>query len=148
MLSPFAHRRSYKHALDGLYRIVRHEGPLQLLNGATMACARAVLLTVGQLCMYDQCKHLLLERTGGVFRDNLATHFSASLMAGAIATSITHPLDVVKVRMMNAPPSASNGILACVAGVFKDAGIFGFLKGRSGRCWSLLMLLPCLAYAY
>lgn len=114
-----------------MYRIIRQEGPFNLFNGATMATCRAVLLTIGQLCMYDQCKHLLLDHSNGLMQDNLITHFSASLMAGAIATTITHPLDVVKVRMMNAPPSASEGIFSCIVNVVRNAGPFGFFKGKA-----------------
>lgn len=40
---------SYKHAIDGLYRVMRHEGALKLMNGATMASSRATLVTIGQV---------------------------------------------------------------------------------------------------
>ena len=40
---------SYKHVLDGLYRVVREEGPFKAFNGATMASSRAVLVTIGQV---------------------------------------------------------------------------------------------------
>ena len=40
---------SYKHAIDGLYRIVREEGALKLFSGATMASSRAILVTIGQV---------------------------------------------------------------------------------------------------
>jgi len=42
---------SYKHAVDGLYRVVRDEGPVKLMNGATMAASRATLVTIGQVMM-------------------------------------------------------------------------------------------------
>ena len=38
----------------------------------------------------------------GYFKDNLTTHFSASLGAGAVATTLTQPFDVLKTRAMNA----------------------------------------------
>ena len=41
--------RSYKHGIDGLYRVIRDEGPLKLMNGATMAASRATLVTIGQV---------------------------------------------------------------------------------------------------
>lgn len=40
---------SYKHAIDGLYRVARQEGALKLMNGATMASSRATLVTIGQV---------------------------------------------------------------------------------------------------
>jgi len=58
---------SYKHAIDGLYRVVRDEGPLKLMNGATMAASRATLVTIGQVRLtpalaYVMCLFLDLER--------------------------------------------------------------------------------------
>lgn len=40
---------SYKHAIDGVYRIVKEEGPIKSFSGATMASSRAVLVTIGQV---------------------------------------------------------------------------------------------------
>ena len=91
--------------------------------------SRAILMTIGQLCFYDQIKQTLLA--SGLFGDNLVTHFTSSLGAvemlfffledkkniktlfskwlnnfsqGAIATTMTQPLDVLKTRSMNAKP--------------------------------------------
>ncbi|KAI0223693.1 Mitochondrial dicarboxylate carrier [Lamellibrachia satsuma] len=123
---PAAERRNYKNGLDGLYRVFRNEGPAKMFSGATLASSRAVLVTIGQLSFYDQFKQMLLK--SGYFQDNITTHFTASFMAGAVATLITMPLDVMKTRMMNAPPGMYSGILA----VGKDIAITGptgFFKG-------------------
>ena len=83
-------------------------------------------MTIGQLCFYDQIKQTLLA--SGLFGDNLVTHFTSSLGAvemffswkiktlfskwlnnfsqGAIATTMTQPLDVLKTRSMNAKPGS------------------------------------------
>lgn len=95
-------RRNYKHAIDGLVRVYREEGVRRLFSGASTATSRAVFMTIGQLSFYDQVKMLLLR--SGVFSDNMVTHFLSSLTAGAIATSLTQPLDVLKTRSMNARP--------------------------------------------
>ena len=70
---------SYKHALDGIMRISREEGPSKLFNGAQWASTRAVAVTIGQLCFYDFIKLNLLK--SGYFQDNLTTHFTSSLCA-------------------------------------------------------------------
>ena len=70
---------SYKHAIDGIYRVWREEGTRRLFGGASVATARAVLMTVGQLSFYDQVKQFLIA--SGYFGDNFLTHFSASLTA-------------------------------------------------------------------
>lgn len=72
---------SYKHAFDGIFRVIREEGLPRLFGGASTATARAVLMTVGQLSFYDQCKILLLHSG---MSDNLTTHFLASLTAVSI----------------------------------------------------------------
>ncbi|CAI9718126.1 mitochondrial dicarboxylate carrier-like [Octopus vulgaris] len=123
---PHDKRRNYKHAIDGLYRVVREEGPARMFNGATMASSRAVLVTIGQLACYDQIKSSLLAT--GFFSDNLVTHFSSSIMAGTIATLLTMPLDVMKTRIMNAPPGTYKNILACAIEISRN-GPSGFFKG-------------------
>lgn len=70
---------SYKHAIDGLWRVWREEGTRRLWGGASVATGRAVLMTVGQLAFYDQVKMYLLATP--YFVDNVVTHFTASLTA-------------------------------------------------------------------
>ena len=42
-------RRNYKHAIDGLIQVYRHEGMKALFNGSTMATTRAIMMTIGQV---------------------------------------------------------------------------------------------------
>lgn len=95
-------RRNYKHALDGLIRVYMQEGYKQLFAGASTTVGRGVLMTVGQIAFYDQIKSMMLK--SGYFKDDIGTHFLASVAAGAIATTLTQPLDVIKTRTMNAKP--------------------------------------------
>ncbi|CAD7084090.1 unnamed protein product [Hermetia illucens] len=119
-------RRNYKHAIDGLIRVYREEGFRRLFSGATTATGRGFLMTIGQIAFYDQTKYLLLQTS--VFGDNLITHFSASLIAGAIATTLTQPLDVLKTRSMNAKPGEFRGLWHIVLHTAK-LGPLGFFKG-------------------
>jgi len=96
-------RRNYKHAIDGMARVVREEGLAKLFSGVNWATCRAILMTIGQLCFYDQVKIFLLE-TPYFTEEGKSTHFTASLCAGAIATTMTQPLDVLKTRSMSAKP--------------------------------------------
>jgi solute carrier family 25 (mitochondrial dicarboxylate transporter), member 10 len=75
---------SYKHAIDGLWRVYTEEGFARLFSGCSTATSRAIFMTIGQLSFYDQVKKMLLE--SGYFKDNLVLHFTASSIAGAIAT--------------------------------------------------------------
>jgi len=52
---------SYKHAIDGLYRVIRDEGPVKLMNGATMASSRATLVTIGQVTHTSSVVYLFIS---------------------------------------------------------------------------------------
>lgn len=123
---PPEQRRNYKHALDGLMRVYREEGFRRLFSGATMATGRGFLMTIGQIAFYNQIKVLLLGTP--YFKDDLRTHFSASLIAGGIATTLTQPLDVLKTRSMNAAPGQFKGLWDIVLYTAR-LGPLGFFKG-------------------
>lgn len=126
MKLPADQRRNYKHAIDGMIRVAKEEGLAKLFNGANWATMRAVLMTIGQLCFYDQIKQTLLETP--YFSDNLATHFTSSLGAGAIATTMTQPLDVLKTRSMNAKPGEFKSSMDLVKFTARN-GPMAFYKG-------------------
>ncbi|PSN63673.1 mitochondrial carrier [Corynespora cassiicola Philippines] len=118
-------RRNYKHALDGLVRVAREEGVGQLWRGVWPNSSRAVLMTVGQLASYDTFKRLLLEKTQ--LKDNLTTHFTASFLAGFVATTICSPVDVIKTRVMSSHEQKS--IIRLVAETTKQEGLRWMFKG-------------------
>ncbi|EXJ90838.1 hypothetical protein A1O1_03943 [Capronia coronata CBS 617.96] len=98
-------RRNYKHALDGLVRMIREEGPASLFRGVEANSARAILMNASQLASYDAFKQICLQTLG--MKDNLGTHFTASLAAGLVATTLCSPVDVIKTRVMSAHPKVS-----------------------------------------
>jgi len=126
MKLPPDQRRNYKHAIDGMARVYREEGLKKLFSGADWATGRAILMTIGQLCFYDQIKQTLLATD--YFQDNLVTHFTSSLGAGAIATTMTQPLDVMKTRSMNAKAGEFAGSMDIVRATLKE-GPMAFYKG-------------------
>jgi len=123
---PKESRRNYKHAIDGMARVVREEGVRKLFSGVDWATGRAILMTIGQLCFYDQVKLTLLATP--YFSDGIATHFTASLCAGAIATTMTQPLDVLKTRSMNAKPGEFKSSMDLIRYTAKN-GPLAFYKG-------------------
>jgi len=83
-------------------------------------------MTIGQIAFYDQIKSLLLKTS--YFNDNLMTHFTASLMAGMIATTLTQPIDVLKTLTMSAKPGEFTGMKDIIRRAAKH-GPLGFFKG-------------------
>ncbi|XP_006824244.1 mitochondrial dicarboxylate carrier-like [Saccoglossus kowalevskii] len=116
----------YKHVFDGAFRVYKEEGFVKLFRGAEMATFRAILMTVGQIAFYDQSKQLLIS--WGVIKDNMIGHFTASTIAGTIATALTQPFDVLKTRLMNAKPGEFRGIGHCIM-VTAKLGPMAFYKG-------------------
>ncbi|KAK3725007.1 hypothetical protein QZH41_017489, partial [Actinostola sp. cb2023] len=122
---PLDKRRNYKNVFDGLYKCASQEGLPAWMRGVTMTSTRALLMTVSQVACYDQTKQILLST--GHFKDNIIAHFTASLIAGTIATTLTQPFDVMKTRMMEARPGQYKNALHCVVYTAK-LGPKGFYK--------------------
>jgi solute carrier family 25 oxoglutarate transporter 11 len=62
-MQPPEKRRNYKHAGDAFMRIIREEGVLALWRGCTPTIVRAVLMNVGMLAPFDECKEFLNRMT-------------------------------------------------------------------------------------
>nr|CAD2177140.1 unnamed protein product [Meloidogyne enterolobii] len=121
---PANQRRNYKNAIDGIIRMSKEEGVAKLFNGCTMATGRAILMTIGQLSFYDQIKQMLIK--ANLAKDNIYTHLFSSFLAASGATVLTQ--DVLKTRLMNAPPGQFKGLLDCFLYTAK-LGPLGFFKG-------------------
>ena len=122
---PPAERRNYKHAIDGLVRMIRDEGWTSIFRGVWPNSTRAVLMTASQLASYDVFKRELLERTN--MKDDLSTHFTASFMAGFVATTVCSPVDVIKTRVMSAKTKES--IVTIVTRITANEGLMWVFKG-------------------
>ncbi|EME49243.1 hypothetical protein DOTSEDRAFT_68120 [Dothistroma septosporum NZE10] len=122
---PKDQRRNYRHAIDGLIRMSREEGVSSLFRGVWPNSMRAVLMTASQLASYDVFKRQILDYTS--MGDNLATHFTASLMAGFVATTVCSPVDVIKTRVMGA--HTKEGIVSVVTKITANEGLIWMFKG-------------------
>ncbi|PFH55509.1 hypothetical protein XA68_18152 [Ophiocordyceps unilateralis] len=122
---PARERRNYRHALDGLVRMVRHEGPAACFRGWLPNSCRAAVMTAGQLATYDVFKRTLIRYTP--MADTLTTHLSASFLAGLAAATATSPIDVIKTRVMSS--SQNQGIIRLVGDIYKTDGIRWMFKG-------------------
>jgi dicarboxylate transporter 10 len=104
---PAEQRRNYKHAIDGLARMVKDEGVRSLFRGVWPNSVRAVLMTASQLASYDV--------------------FTASIMAGFVATTVCSPVDVIKTRVMSA--HTQEGIVSLVTRITAKEGLGWVFKG-------------------
>ncbi|KAL9113263.1 MAG: hypothetical protein Q9227_002598 [Pyrenula ochraceoflavens] len=125
---PPQQRRNYRHALDGLFRMIREEGPVSLAKGVWPNSIRAALMTASQLASYDTFKKICLERFS--MRDNTVTHLLASTAAGFVATTICSPVDVIKTRVMSATAEEGRrGIVTLLRDVTRKEGIAWCFRG-------------------
>lgn len=124
---PPAERRNYKHAFDGLARMAREEGWHALWRGVWPNSARALLMTASQLASYDGFKRVLLDTPSLGMKDDLTTHFTASLMAGFVATTICSPVDVLKTRVMSA--KEKKNLANLILDIYKKEGFTWMFKG-------------------
>ncbi|CAK5280050.1 unnamed protein product [Mycena citricolor] len=73
--------------------------------------ARAVLMNASQVGSYDFIKSSLLRHSATLFdyqlKDNLLLHVISSLSAGAVATTVCSPPDVMRTRIMSQNSKAS-----------------------------------------
>ncbi|CAB4423500.1 mitochondrial carrier [Rhizophagus irregularis] len=123
---PLENRRNYKHALDGLYRIVKEDGFRGLTRGIGPNVNRAILMNSSQLATYDQTKQMLLSTK--IFKDNIITHFVSSVMAGLVATTVCSPVDVIKTRVMNSSSQAKS-IMQVLSTIIRAEGPLALFKG-------------------
>ncbi|EIE84273.1 hypothetical protein G6F46_012057 [Rhizopus delemar] len=125
---PPQQRRNYKHALDGIVRISREEGYSALFRGIGPNINRAILMTSSQCVSYDMFKSVLLNYTP--MQDGLTLHFSSSVLAGLVATTVCSPVDVIKTRIMSASTNDHKmSSTAIMKQMFKSEGIPSFFKG-------------------
>lgn len=125
---PVEQRRNYKHCFEALHRIFKNEGFDGLFKGTRVACSRGMLVTIGNLAIYDEMKYQLILSTH--FTDSLNTHFISSIGAAIASTALTMPLDVVKTRLMKSKPGEYTGYVDCCRDVLRN-GVSGFFKGMT-----------------
>ena len=67
------------------------EGTASLFRGIVPNVARAILMNASQLATYDFFKHALLGT--GAYEEGTWLHFSASFLAGTVATTVCSPAE-------------------------------------------------------
>jgi dicarboxylate transporter 10 len=86
---------------------------------------RALLMTASQLASYDEFKHILLTYTP--LGNTLTTHFTASFLAGFVATTICSPVDVIKTRIMSS--TEPKGLFRLLTDIYHAEGVRWMFRG-------------------
>lgn len=122
---PIEQRRSYRNALSGLTTIIKTEGFKKLFTGLEPNLIRGCLMTASQAVTYDIAKNHMVTKMG-MNPSNKKTHFTASLIASLMATTICSPADVIKTRVMNAHKHHETAWTGMVNSIKKEGPLFLF----------------------
>lgn len=125
---PIEKQRHYKNAFDGIRRIVTEESFSTLFRGLVPNCTRGVLMTASQVVSYDMFKSVLVHKLN-MSPDTKTTHFSASLLAGLVATTVCSPADVVKTRIMHSHGASDGGAIQILRDAIRSEGILFAFRG-------------------
>jgi len=118
-------RYRYRNGLDGLTRLVKEEGIVGLTRGLGPNTTRAILMNSSQLASYDYFKALIIRRYG--LKDGVGLHVISSTFAGAIATTVSSPVDVIRSRIMS--KSEPRPFLEVLRKLLRQDGIRSLFKG-------------------
>ncbi|OLY77693.1 Mitochondrial dicarboxylate transporter [Smittium mucronatum] len=124
---PLNQQRKYKGVLDALFRMVREEGPRSLLVGVTPNITRGILVTGSQVGTYDIFKKILVKQ--GMDPANISTHFSCSVLAALVATTVCNPVDVAKTRIMNSSTKLYSSLGDALLTISRTEGPMALFKG-------------------
>ncbi|PFH54727.1 hypothetical protein AMATHDRAFT_72486 [Amanita thiersii Skay4041] len=125
-------RFNYRNAIAGLLRLIKEEGLKGLSRGLGTNVSRAMLMNASQVGSYDFFKSKLLHKhlpmTNHKIRDNLLLHVLASCLAGAFATTVCSPADVIRSRVM-ASSSTGTTFMNVLSQSFRNEGPKFLFKG-------------------
>lgn len=123
----------YRGVFSAFREIARTEGLAGLYEGVSPTVQRAMLVAAVELSTYDDIKTALI--VNGILGDHVGTHFTASLIAGFLATFVSSPTDVIKSRVMNQEklpdgrPARYTGTVDCAVKSVRAEGLFSLWKG-------------------
>ncbi|KAG9457541.1 hypothetical protein H6P81_002049 [Aristolochia fimbriata] len=106
-------------------QLMKFEGPQALYLGLTPALTRSLLYGGLRLGLYEPCKYACDMTLGST---NIFVKIASGAFSGAIATALTNPTEVLKVRLqMNL--TGRGGALKEMQKIAKEEGVRAFWKG-------------------
>eukprot|EP01100_Stratorugosa_tubuloviscum_P012541 TRINITY_DN5993_c0_g3_i2.p1 TRINITY_DN5993_c0_g3~~TRINITY_DN5993_c0_g3_i2.p1 ORF type:complete len:292 (+),score=103.47 TRINITY_DN5993_c0_g3_i2:123-998(+) len=126
---PLEQKRGYRNVFHAMYRICVDEGLTVLYCGSVPSINRAIAINISQLTGYVQIKHFLA--TQGF--ENFPLHFTSSLLAGLLATTVSLPFDISKTRLQAMDAKTNKplytGLYDAMFKIGKSEGFFSLWKG-------------------
>ena len=126
-------RPTYRSTAAAFATIYREGGMRGLYVGWQPTMLRAAFLAGTQLSTYDHTKYTLKRL--GLMREGTPLHLGASVVAAAMTTMVTQPVDTVKTLLMSATKPTGEPLysspLRCAAAIARTHGPLGFLRGAT-----------------
>ncbi|PKI59442.1 hypothetical protein CRG98_020201 [Punica granatum] len=107
-------------------QVVKNEGPKALYLGLTPALTRSVLYGGLRLGLYEPSKYACDWAFGST---NILVKIASGAFAGAFATALTNPVEVIKVRLQMNPGAREGGPLGEVRKIVSEEGVKALWKG-------------------
>lgn len=105
---------------------LKNEGPRSLYLGLTPALTRSVLYGGLRLGLYEPSKYACDWAFGST---NVFVKIASGAFAGSVATSLTNPIEVLKVRLQMNPNARQGGPVIEVRRIVSEEGIWALWKG-------------------
>eukprot|EP00090_Calanus_glacialis_P039040 TRINITY_DN67998_c0_g1_i1.p1 TRINITY_DN67998_c0_g1~~TRINITY_DN67998_c0_g1_i1.p1 ORF type:complete len:309 (-),score=98.17 TRINITY_DN67998_c0_g1_i1:75-1001(-) len=122
------HQFQYKGTgmVGALRTIIAQEGVRGLVAGLVPTIARDAPYSGLYLMFYNNLKYLMTVESTKV-EDNQLTNFMCGLLAGALATIIVQPADVVKTDLQLS--KGRMGVMQVILDIYRKRGVGGFMVG-------------------
>lgn len=106
-------------------QVVKNEGPTSLYRGLTPALMRSVLYGGLRLGLYEPSKYVCESAFEST---NILMKIASGAFSGALATALTNPVEILKVRLqMN--QNSSRGPIGELRRISSEGGIIALWKG-------------------
>jgi len=122
----------YGSILGTMRSVIMEEGILSLWRGNLTNCVRVVPHTATQFVSYDKYKSMLLKDGEQM---TVPTRLMSGALAGMTAATVTHPMDVVRIRLQTQPEL--KGVRDAIRSVHAENGLRSFYKGYTPAMLSL-----------
>ena len=131
----------YTSVWQALKRIWREDGPLGYWRGNGANCLRVIPYSGTQFMSYEQYKLYLLRPNEKQL--TVERRLLAGACAGMTATFVTHPLDLLRLRLAVQPEL--KGVMDAARSVLQEGGVQAFYKGLGP---TLVSIAPFVAFNF